>query len=98
MDARTLLLTQAGISACCWAIVCAGATTAIFSARINDTLLERIALACIAIMALAAGWRAMVYGWVTNTGWLVSMALAFYVVAVFVKHWRHDAKPTEKKP
>lgn len=83
-----LTLTAAGISGMCWCVVAAGATTAVFSPKIQDTLMERIGLSGVAVVALAAAWRALEKGWVTNTGFLVSIALAFYVVAVFCKHCR----------
>lgn len=83
-------LTKVGLSVICWLIVAAGAVTAVFSSRIQDTLLERVGLGAICIAACAAAWRAYASGWVTNTGFWVSVALAFYVIAVFKKHSRRE--------
>lgn len=93
-----LTFTQAGVSGLCWVVVAAGSMIAIFSPRIQDTLLERIGLCMVSCMAIAAAWRALAHGWVTNIGFLVSIALAFYVFAVFFKHCRVcHIKPLRKK-
>lgn len=86
---ETIFITvHAAISVLCWFITAAGATLAVFSKRINDTLTERIGLAAIAIGATGTGCRIVQAGWVSNGGLFISLALAFYVCAVFWKHWK----------
>ena len=97
-DDAILTLSQAGFSALCWAVVAVGAAVAIFSPRVYDTFLERVGLSAVSIVAVAAGWRAFYYGWVTNTGFLMSIALAFYVLAVFFKHLRYCGVGERRKP
>lgn len=79
---------HAALSVMCWFITAAGATVAVFSRRINDTVTERIGLAAIAIGAVGTGCRIVQAGWVSNGGLFISLALAFYVCAVFWKHWK----------
>lgn len=79
---------HAALSVLCWFVTAAGATVAVFSKRINDTVTERIGLAAIAIGATGTGCRIVQAGWVSNGGLFISMALAFYVCAVFWKHWK----------
>lgn len=86
MEEQIIALAKVSVSVLCWAVVAVGAACAIFSPRIQDTLLERIALAAVSFCAIAAAWRAFASGWVTNTGYLISIAFAFYVIAVFRKH------------
>lgn len=86
---ETIFITvHAAISVLCWFITAAGATLAVFSKRINDTLTERIGLAAIAIGATGTACRIVQAGWVSNGGLFISLALAFYVFAVFWKHWK----------
>ena len=82
------ITVHAAVSVVCWFITAAGATVAVFSRRINDTVTERIGLAAIAIGATGTGCRIVGAGWVSNGGLLISLALAFYVCAVFWKHWK----------
>lgn len=79
---------HAAASVLCWFITAAGATMAVFSKRIEDTVTERIGLAAIAIGATGTGCRIVQAGWVSNGGLFISMALAFYVCSVFWKHWK----------
>ncbi|MBT2333635.1 hypothetical protein J7E49_06920 [Variovorax paradoxus] len=79
---------HAAASVVCWFITAAGATVAVFSRRIEDTVTERIGLAAIAIGATGTGCRIITQGWISEGGLFLSMALAGYVLAVFVKHWR----------
>ena len=78
----------AAASVVCWFITAAGATVAVFSRRIEDTVTERIGLAAIAIGAVGTGCRIIRQGWISDGGLLLSAALAFYVCAVFWKHWK----------
>ena len=91
------ITVHAAISVVCWFVTAAGATLAVFSRRINDTVTERIGLAAIAIGAVGTGCRIVQAGWVSNGGLFVSMSLAFYVCAVFWKHWKNiSATPKDK--
>lgn len=85
---QILITLHAAVSVACWFITAAGATVAVFSRKINDTVLERVALAAIAIGAIGTGCRIIKAGWITDGGLWISMALAFYVCVIFVKHWK----------
>lgn len=82
------ITAHAALSVVCWFVTAAGATVAVFSRKINDTVTERIGLAAIAIGAIGTGCRIVQAGWVSNGGLFISAALAFYVCAVFWKHWK----------
>jgi Iap family predicted aminopeptidase len=92
------ITTQAVVSAICWLITFAGATAAVFSPRINDTLLERIGLSAVAIAALGTAWRIKEQGWISDGATFLSIALAFYVVTVVKKHINRGVVwPTRKR-
>lgn len=91
------ITVHAAVSVLCWFVTAAGATLAVFSRRINDTLTERIGLAAIAIGAVGTGCRIVQAGWVSHGGLFVSMALAFYVCAVFWKHWKNISSTPKDK-
>lgn len=91
------ITVHAAISVVCWFVTAAGATLAVFSKRINDTVTERIGLAAIAIGAVGTGCRIVREGWVSHGGLFISLSLAFYVCAVFWKHWKNiSATPKDK--
>lgn len=83
-----IITTNAALSVLCWLIVAAGATTAVFAHAIDDTISERIGLAGVAIACIGTACRVISAGWVSDGGMTLSLALAFYVVAIFCKHWR----------
>jgi hypothetical protein len=85
-----VITAHAVVSVICWLVVGLGATLAVFSRTVKDTTAERMALACIAIGAIATGCRVIRQGWVSEGGLFISGALAFYVVAIAVKHWRGE--------
>lgn len=92
------ITTQAVLSAICWLITAAGATAAVFSPRINDTLLERIGLSAVAFGAVGTAWRIYQQGWINDGATVTSFALAFYVVSVVKKHIaRGEVWPTSKR-
>lgn len=82
------ITVHAAVSVVCWFITAAGATVAVFSRRINDTVTERIGLGAIAIGAVGTGFRIITAGWVSSGSLFISAALAFYVCSVFWKHWK----------
>lgn len=82
-----LITVQAAISVICWFIAAAGATVAVFSRRINDTVTERIGLVAIAIGCIGTACRIIKAGWISDGGLFLSASLAFYVCALFWKHW-----------
>lgn len=95
IDEQIIIVTRSGLAVLCWVVVAIGWGAAIFSPRINDSWLERLALAWVSIGACAAAWRALSFGWITNTGWLISMGLALHVVAVYLKHLRQKRREHE---
>lgn len=97
MNTQIIITAHAAIAAACWLISGAGATVAVFSARINDTVTERIGLAWIALGCASAAYRIVKAGWISEGGLMLSMGLAFYVCSLFWKHWhRIDARPGDK--
>lgn len=85
-----IITAHAVLSIACWVIVGLGATLAVFSRTVRDTTAERIALGAIAIGAFATACRVIRQGWVSEGGLFISAALAFYVLAIAVKHWRGE--------
>ncbi|WP_219209440.1 hypothetical protein [Variovorax boronicumulans] len=85
-----IITAHAVLSVICWGIVGLGATVAVFSPTVKDTTAERFALAAIAIGAFATACRVIRQGWVSEGGLFMSAALAFYVLAIAVKHWRGE--------
>jgi hypothetical protein len=83
------ITVHAALSVVCWFITAVAATVAVFSKRINDTVTERIGLAAIAIGCTGTGCRIIKAGWISDGGLFLSAALAFYVCAVFWKHWKN---------
>ena len=85
-----VITTSAALSALCWLIVAGGATVAVFSSSVRDTTAERFGLAVIVLGATGAACRILYQGWITEGGLFLSAAFAFYVCAVFWKHWKGD--------
>lgn len=86
---ETIVITgQAVIAMVCWLIVAGGAGIAVFSNRIDDMLLERIGLSAVSVASAGTAWRIVAAGWISDGATSISIALAGYVVAVFVKHIR----------
>ena len=83
-----VITAHAVLSVICWCIVGFGATLAVFSRTVKDTTAERIGLAGIALGAFATACRVIRQGWTSEGFLFLSCALAFYVVAIFIKHWR----------
>lgn len=79
---------QGAVSVICWLIVAGGATLAVFTRAINDTVLERIGLSAVAIASAGTAWRIVGQGWITDGGASLSIAVAGYVAAVAWKHIR----------
>ena len=78
-------------SALCWMIVGIGATLAVYSPRVKDTTLERCGLAAVAIACIASAWHAITQDYArAPAGLLTSGALAFYVIALLLKHNRKE--------
>lgn len=84
-----IITTNAAVAVLCWLVAAAGATVAVFSKSINDTVTERFGLAWIAIACTGTACRVVAAGWISDGGLLLSASLAFYVCAVFWKHWKH---------
>lgn len=76
------------LAALFWVIVAAGAGIAVYSRRIEDTVLERIGLVGIALGAAGTAWRVQDLGYITEGGIFIGAALAFYVTVIFWKHYR----------
>lgn len=88
---ETILITlQGAVSVVCWLIVAGGATLAVFTRAINDTVLERIGLSAVAIASVGTAWRIVGQGWITDGGASLSIAVAGYVAAVAWKHIRRQ--------
>ncbi len=79
----------------CWLVVALGATVAVFSPHINDTVSERICLGAVALAALGTAYRVYETEHVTDGFRAVSIALAAYVFSIFWKHrpaaWRRKS-------
>jgi hypothetical protein len=69
-----------------WFMIMGFATWATFSSSIRDTVMERIALAVIAITAASRGFFIVERGEVPLDGVLAPMAIAFYCVVIWYKH------------
>lgn len=80
--------TDVAICILCWAITCAGATVAVFSRRIVDGVLERFFLCGVAIGSIATSYRIYQMGKVSDGGQFLSICIAGWVVAIFLKHYR----------
>jgi hypothetical protein len=80
-----------------WLIVAAGATIAVFSPNINDTLLERIGLGAVAVCAVGTACRYYYVDWVSEGGFAMSAAMAFYVVAIVIKHRKTDRRGDDRR-
>lgn len=72
----------------CWVITGTAAGYAVFSHRINDSLLERIGLSLIALTSASVVNYLWKFGWISSAGFYLSMSFAIYVIAVTWKHWR----------
>ena len=82
----------------CWVLVGSGACFAIFSKRINDTLLERISLSGISISSAAVVWYLWSFGWISPAGFYLSMSFGLYVASVTWKHWRRYSRGEPPEP
>jgi len=83
-----IIITAHAIAAVvCWLITAAGATYAVFSRTVPDTVTERIGLAAIAISTIGAAHHVIAAGMVSDNGFSVSVALAIYVLAQAWKRW-----------
>lgn len=89
-----LVTAHAMLSALCWIVVASGATFAVFSKAVRDTTAERFGLAAIAVGASGTACRIIYQGWITDGGLFLSAGFAFYVCAVFWKHWKGDPSRT----
>lgn len=79
----------------CWLVVALGATVAVFSPQINDTLTERICLGGIALAAVGTAYRVYETEQITDGFRAVSICLAAYVISIF---WKHRAEAWRRKP
>lgn len=84
----------------CWLITAVGATVAIFSPKIRDTLNERASLCIIALGAAGASYRIYAQGWTTDGGQVLAIGAAYYVITIFCKKWRDhpETLPADKCP
>lgn len=97
MVTEAYMVTAHGVlAAFFWAVVGVGATLAVYSPRIRDTLPERIGLGGVAMMAFATSCRIIRAGWVSEGGLLLAGFLALYVGAVIVKHLRKNPPTTPR--
>ena len=89
-------ITFSGVfSALCWFFVGLGATIAVFSPRIKDTTMERAGLSAVALACFASAWQAFRLDFYEAPAALfTSVALAFYVVALVLKH--HAPEPPKR--
>lgn len=90
MNPTLVITAHAVLSVICWTVVGCGATLAVFSRTVKDTTAERIGLTCIAMGAFATACRVVRQGWVSEGGLFISAALAFYVLAIALKHFRGE--------
>ena len=84
---------QTALAIVCWGVTFLGATAAVFSSRISDTLPERIGLSSIAIGSVGMICRIGEVGKASDAFSFLSIALAGYVVAVVWKHLHEDDTP-----
>lgn len=84
--------TQSVTGFLCWMIVSFVSGLAVFARAIDDTVSERIGLAAVSICALSTAWRGLAYGAEYPGGTGLAVALAFYALAVFFKHWRRHVR------
>jgi len=94
-----VITTHAVIAIVCWLIAAAGATYAVFSRTVQDTVTERIGLAAIAMSAIGAAHHIVAAGMVSDNGFFVALALAIYVLAQawgrFANRVRTNPQPIE---
>lgn len=74
------------LGAVSWIVVAIGAAWAVFSAKIQDNVFERIALSTISIAAASRGMYLLDRGEAPLDAVLAPAALAFYVIVIFCKH------------
>lgn len=72
----------------CWAAVAVGATIAVFSPLINDTVGERVTLSLIGLASVAQACRIWYYDFVTEGHLALAAALAAHVAVLILKHRR----------
>jgi len=86
MIAQVILFPWSLLCVAAWAVVALGTTWAVFSPKIRDTVLERIALSIISVAACSRAY----YIWETKAvsidGTVVALALGFYVLVLYWKH------------
>ena len=61
-----IITAHAAMSVLCWLVAAAGATVAVFSRAINDTVTERIGLAGISITCISTAYRVVDAGWISD--------------------------------
>lgn len=83
---------QAVVAAFCWIVIAGCAAMAVYSRRIQDTTMERLALSIVSIGALGSACRIVQQGWISDGAWFTSAGLAFYCVVVVWKHLPHPVK------
>lgn len=100
MTSDYIATTHAVVSCICWFIVGCGATYAVFSPKVKDTLWERIALSAVGLFSIGTSFRVGRQGWITEGFLFISVALAFYVLIVIIKHLRGGrcSLPRDKRP
>lgn len=83
---------QIYLAALCYFVVSAGSCLAVFSKKIKDTTLERMAHGCVCITAAGTGCRIVYQGWISEGGLYFAAALAVLVLVLVGKHLK--ATPT----
>ena len=96
---NTEVTLYGALSALCWLVVGLGATVAVYSPRIKDTTMERAGLSAVALACFASAWQAFRLDFYDAPATLLtSGSLAFYVVALVVKHRKSEPpkRPNDK--
>lgn len=86
------ITTYCLVAIVCWVITGGAAGYAVFSTRINDTLLERIGLSGISISSAGVVFYLWHFRWISGPGFALSLSFALYVIAVTWKHWQRYSR------
>lgn len=75
------------ITAIFWTVVAFGAMWAVFSPKVRDTTLERLALSFISICAFSRAFFVIERGLVPLDAMLIAGSLALYCIIIWWKHY-----------